>query len=229
MNIEIDINRGFSSTFVCQFKMKYMSAENDNFEANSRLAVLPPLLNSGIVTLTSIGLTLRFDTRNSFIDASSGLVLQGESEFSPTWELGNTSFNRLSAWIQYYLTLFSPKTIFACRTGLQQVIGNDIPVQVMSSLGGTGTLRGYPQDRFLDKADILFNAEIRFPVVWRFGGVVGLDAGKVWSSIAVIDLQRWAYNPIIGLRFYMDNFVVRADIGFGSEGTGFYFNFGQLF
>jgi hypothetical protein len=27
----------------------------------------------------------------------------------------------------------------------------------------------------------------------------------------------------------MDTFVVRADIGFGKETTGFYLNFGQLF
>jgi outer membrane protein assembly factor BamA len=228
-DMEIDFSRGFSSTFVGQLKIKYMSIENNNFEANSRLAVLSPLLNSGTATFTSLAFTVRFDSRNSFINASSGLVLQGESEFSPEWGLGNTNFTRLTGWIQYYLTLLSSKTVLTGRVGLQQVIGNNIPVQLMSSLGGTGTLRGYPQDRFLDKADMLFNAEIRFPIVWRFGGVVGLDAGKVWSSLAVIDLHRWAYNPITGLRFYMDNFVVRADIGFGSAGTGFYFNFGQLF
>ena len=71
--------------------------------------------------------------------------------------------------------------------------------------------------------------ELRFPVYWRIGGVLGVDAGKVWPSLSAMDLMRWAYNPLAGLRFYMDNFVVRADVGFGSEGTGFYFNFGQLF
>jgi outer membrane protein assembly factor BamA len=229
MSMEIDFSRGFSSTFVGQLKMRTMSIENNNFETNSRLAVLPPSLNSGTVKFTSVGLAVRYDSRNSFINASSGLVLQGESELSPEWELGNTHFTRLTGWIQYYQTLFSSNAVLAWRVGLQQVMGNDIPVQVMSSLGGTGTLRGYPQDRFLDKADILINAEIRFPVWWRFGGVLGLDAGKVWPSLGDMDLQRWAYNPVAGLRFYMDNFVVRADIGFGSEGTGFYFNFGQLF
>ena len=229
MNMEIDFSRGFSTTFVGQLKMRYMSIENNNFEADSRLAVLSPPLNSGTVTFTSVGLIVRYDTRNSYINASSGLVLQGESELSPDWDLGNTNFTRLTAWIQYYLTLFSPKTILAWRVGLQQVMGNDIPVQVMSSLGGTGTLRGYPQDRFLDKADMLLNVELRFPIFWRFGGVAGLDAGKVWPSLSAMDLRHWAYNPIAGLRFYMDNFVVRTDIGFGSEGTGFYFNFGQLF
>jgi outer membrane protein assembly factor BamA len=229
MDLELNISRGFSSTFVGQLRIKYRSVENYNFEVLSRLAVLPPSLNSETTTVTSVVITARYDSRNSFINASSGLVLQGESEYSPEWSLGNTSFTRLAGCIQYYEILFYPKTVLALRTGVQQVIGKNIPIQVMSSLGGTGTLRGYPQDRFLDKADILVNAELRFPIFWRFGGVVGLDAGKVWPSVADMDLQRWAYNPIAGLRFYMDNFVARADIGFGTEGTGFYFNFGQLF
>ena len=229
VDIEINISKGFTSTIVGQVIVRYKSIKDYNFEANSKLAFLSPTLNSGTAEFTSAGLTVRYDTRNSFINASRGLVLQGESEFSPEWGLGNTSFTRLAGWIQYYLTLFSPKTIFALRVGAQQVMGTNIPVQTMCSLGGTATLRGYPQDRFLDKANALLNAEIRFPILWRLGGVVGLDAGKVWPSIAMMDLQRWPYNPITGLRFYMDNFVVRADIGFGSEGTGFYFNFGQLF
>jgi hypothetical protein len=36
-------------------------------------------------------------------------------------------------------------------------------------------------------------------------------------------------NSLVGLRFSMDTFVVRADLGFGKETTGFYLNFGHLF
>ena len=44
--------------------------------------------------------------------------------------------------------------------------------------------------------------------VGRFGGVVGADVGKVWPSLADVDLRRWAFNPTIGLRFYLKTFVV---------------------
>ena len=101
MSMEIDFNRGFSSVVVGQLKIRYMSVENINFEPNSRLAVLPPSLNSGTVTFSSAGLTVRYDTRNSFTNASSGIVMQGESEISPGWRLGNTSFTRLAGCIQY--------------------------------------------------------------------------------------------------------------------------------
>jgi hypothetical protein len=85
------------------------------------------------------------------------------------------------------------------------------------------------QDRYLDKVSALVNAEIRFPIVWRFGGIAGIDAGKVWSGIGRLDFPRWVWNPVAGIRFYWDRIIVRADFGFGKETTGFYLNFGQLF
>ena len=190
---------------------------------------MAPLLNTSTARYTSLDLNFRFDTRNSFINPSQGIVLQGESEFSPKWNLSNISFARFTGWVQYYSIIFYPSTVFAFRAGILQVVGENLPIHVLISIGGNNTLRGYPQDRYLDKAAAIVNAELRFPIFWRIGGIVGFDGGKVWQSLAQFDVPRWAVNPVGGLRFYMDNFVVRADLGFGKDGTGFYFNFGQLF
>ena len=84
-------------------------------------------------------------------------------------------------------------------------------------------------DRYLDKSYALMNAELRFPLIGRLGGMVGTDAGKVMPSLKRFDLKGWAVNPAFGLRYYMKTFVVRMDIGLGRETTGFYFNFGHLF
>jgi hemolysin activation/secretion protein len=119
--------------------------------------------------------------------------------------------------------------VLALRFGIQSLGGEDLPVQVLLPVGGNNTLRGYPQDRFLGKTSAVFNAELRFPILWRIGGVVGFDAGKVWNSLGEIDLTRWATNPTIGLRLYMKHFLVRFDIGFGKNSTGMYFNFGHIF
>jgi hemolysin activation/secretion protein len=59
--------------------------------------------------------------------------------------------------------------------------------------------------------------------------VLGIDAGKVWNSIDMMDFKNWPNNPVLGLRFYMDTFIIRLDVGLGRETTGFYFNFGQIF
>jgi hemolysin activation/secretion protein len=120
--------------------------------------------------------------------------------------------------------------VLALRLAIQGLSSpGDLPVQVLLPIGGNATLRGSPQDRFLDKVAAIGNAELRFPIFWRFGAIGGLDAGKVWSSFGKLDVQRWAVNPTVGLRFYMDTFLVRLDIGFGSETTGFYLNFGHIF
>jgi hemolysin activation/secretion protein len=131
--------------------------------------------------------------------------------------------------VQRYTTLFYPKTVLALRLGGQRVFGDDLPVQVLLPLGGNSTLRGSPQSRFLGNAAALGNAELRFPILGRIGGVVGLDAGKVWSDPSSIDFHGWTVNWGVGLRLFMNTFVVRLDVGFGNETTGVYFNFGQLF
>lgn len=223
------LSRGFSTCFVGQIGAGYKTIRNFNFSENSRLINLQPELNRSRVNVASLFANLRYDTRDSFINPSSGLVLQGEAEFAPNMSLSNVAFTRLSIWFQHYYTLFYPKTVMALRLGLQSLIGENLPVQVLLPIGGNRTLRGFPQDRFLGKTSAVFNAELRFPICWRLGGVFALDAGKVWNSLKEIDLSRWAANPTVGLRLYMDTFVVRADIGFGKNTTGFYFNFGHIF
>lgn len=227
--IRMVFSRGFSTNMVGQLGIRYKTVMNSNFEEDSRLYNIQPEINRSRATFTSFFLNLRYDTRDSFIRPSRGLVLQGEAEFALESGLSNVTFSKISCRWQYYSPLFFSGTVMACRMGIQSLFGEDLPAQVLLPIGGNQTLRGYPQDRFLGKASALFNAELRFPLFWRFGGVVGLDGGKVWNSLSEIDLTGWAINPAIGLRFYMDNFLVRFDIGFGKDSTGLYFNFGHIF
>lgn len=227
--ISLVFSRGFTSRFVGQVGAKYNSIKNYNFSDDSNLAELPPELNQGTAVYNSININFRFDSRNSFINPSQGLVLETEAEFAPPILLSNVSFNRFGGSIQYYTPIFLPEIVIASRIVFQALGGENLPVQVLLPIGGNNTLRGYVQDRFMDKVSALFNSEIRFHIFWRFGGIVGFDAGKVWNNIGKFDLKNWSTNPVFGLRFNMDNFIVRADIGFSKETTGFYFNFGHLF
>ena len=190
---------------------------------------IPPVLNTGrAITrpFSAIGASTAATVSSI---PSSGLVLQGELEWAPRSGLGNVAFVRSAFWVQAYTTLFYPKTVLALRLGAQELFGKDLPVQVLLPLGGNTSLRGSPQDRFLGKVSFLANAELRFPLFRRLGGVLGMDAGRVWPAIADFDLRGWAVNPTVGLRFVMNTFVVRFDMGFGQEYTGVYFNFGHLF
>jgi len=122
---------------------------------------------------------------------------------------------------QSYTNLLIPNLVFANRIILQTI--SDVGYQLLLPLGGNNTVRGLPQDRHLSTSTILINSELRFPILWRLGGIAGVDIGNGRST------PDWIINPVTGLRFYMNNFVVRLDIGFGKETTGVYFNFGHIF
>jgi outer membrane protein assembly factor BamA len=229
IDISLALSRGFTSSLVGQLGWRYKTIRNYNFSEESRLLRLPPSLNASRVSYASVFFNLRFDTRDSYINPSQGCMLQWEAEVVPHSGIENVTFARLSAWAQHYTELLMPKTVLALRLGMQGLTGDDLPVQVLLPIGGSTTLRGSPQDRYLDKVAAVANAELRFPVFWRFGGVAGFDLGKVWGELKDFDLHRWAVNPVAGLRFYMNTFVVRCDVGFGKETTGLYFNFGQVF
>jgi endonuclease/exonuclease/phosphatase family metal-dependent hydrolase len=229
LEVSVSLSRGFSRYEVGQLGLKYKSVRNFNFSDTSRLSTLSPALNAGTARYHSLYASYRYDSRNSFVNPSRGWVLQAEGEYAPQTSLTNVRMGRLAGWIQYYETLFYPKTILAVRLGMQELIGGNLPVQMLLPIGGNQTLRGSPQDRFLDKTSSIANVEIRFPIYWRFGGVLGYDAGKVSHQVSTMNLSSWASNLVVGLRFFMETFVVRMDLGFGKETTGFYLNFGQLF
>lgn len=222
-------SKGFSEKFIMQTTIGYSSLYNGEFPEMSSLAGLSPLLNRGTVRYYSIGTDLRFDSRDSYVNPSRGIVMRGEMEFAPGLWINNVEFVRTSAWLQYYKVLFYPRTVLALRVGQKSVFGDDLPIQVLTSLGGAHTLRGYPANRFLDKVAFISNAEVRFPLYRRLGGVAGIDAGAVSGNAADIFSSKIHTNTVFGLRYQMYTFIVRLDVGFGKDTRGLYFNFGQLF
>jgi endonuclease/exonuclease/phosphatase family metal-dependent hydrolase len=223
------LSRGFTREFVVQLGLKYRTVRNFGYEQSSLFARSLSIINKGTSSALTMTGSVRYDSRDSYVNPSRGQVAEVDLETGGSWILGDYSLTSTTIALQTYHVLFYPKTVFAAKLWGQVVGGNNLPIHVFASAGGNRTLRGSPQDRFLDKAAMGVNAEVRFPIYWRLGGLFGVDAARVFDSPANVTLADWAYNPVVGLRFYMDTFVVRADIGFGHETTGFYLNFGQLF
>ncbi len=220
--------KGITTTFVIQTGLRYRSIRNSRFVLDSKLKDILPAINRSTATMNSILFNARYDSRNSFITPSSGLVVSGEVEYAPIIFGSTSSFSKFNSSLQYYKTLIG-SSIIASRIILQSLSGSNLPVQSLISIGGTNTLRGIPQDRYLDKSAIISNVEYRIPIFWRFGIVAGVDAGRVWSSLSNISVTDWSVNYIGGIRFYMDTFVIRLDVGVSKETSGFYLNFGELF
>ena len=86
------------------------------------------------------------------------------------------NYGKIGLLTQSYLNLFVPNLVFANRILLQGI--SEVNFQLLLPLGGNSTLRGLPQDRYLNSFVTLINSELRFPIWWRLGGVVGVDAGN---------------------------------------------------
>jgi outer membrane protein assembly factor BamA len=226
--LSITISRGFTPSIVGQAGVRYRFVRNFNFEEGSRLQNLAPPLNRSRVSYVSLFTTIRYDTRNSYVNATDGEVLQLDAETAPPWQINDVKFVRLIGWLQWYRKLLGD-LVLAVRGGMGGLLGDDLPVQVLLPVGGGNTVRGSPQDRLLDYMAAVVNIEFRFRIIWRLGGLVGADGGRVWHRVREMGFSAWQTNVVAGLRFLMDTFVVRLDVGLGRETTGFYLNFGQLF
>jgi len=180
-----------------------------------------------------VSLVVRYDTSDSQIHPIRGIRLLFQSDVAAKF-LGNKNarFQRFTLDFRKYMLIFGQKDVLAFRTLIQKISGSEIPLFEYSVLGGGSELtamRGYRLNRFKDKGKFLINAEYRFPVWKKLGGNVFIDGGCLWPSLSEIKLNKAVVNIGWGLRYYLQNFVVRFDMGFSDEGMGIYFNFGHAF
>lgn len=226
-------SRGFTKNIVVEAGLSYKVFSSFNFESDGLLLSAPTDFNKRKIKFHSIRLNGRYDTRNSFINPSNGIVVLLESETAFTSGISNISAAKVALNFQNYLAILNPEIILASRILTQVILPSDIPFQIQLPIGGNRTVRGLPQDRYLSSSTIVINNEVRFPIWWRFGGVIGLDIGATGNKSEYEfyndKFSGWLVSPAAGLRFYMDNFIVRLDIGMTKDYTGIYFNFGHMF
>jgi outer membrane protein insertion porin family len=99
----------------------------------------------------------------------------------------------------------------------------DIPPGERFELGGSTTIRGYPEDSLGPRsifgfpvggsALLALNGEVRFPV-WRwFAGVGFVDAGNVFQSRRDLSIRDLAAGYGFGLRIISPYALIRVDFG----------------
>ena len=153
--------------------------------------------------------------------------------------LGATDdFTRWTTTVRQYVPI-SSRLVFAQRLIAQGIEGNapfDELATIQSSfkqqegLGGSGSIRGIPKDRYIGKALLVSNSELRwraldFSLFGRqsFLALSGFaDAGRVWTdrfdaSTMLSDLHV-GYGGGVRLGFG-PSFIVATDVGHSSEST----------
>lgn len=154
--------------------------------------------------------------------------MQSDIEWVPNTLLSNVSFIKLTGKISGFSNLFFPNLVLGWRLLYQTLISNNPPVQILLPLGGNQSLRGYTHNRFLNNTTTLANIELRFPIYWKFGAVLGTDIGGLSDNHNIIP-YKLHWNTVAGIRFDLETFLVRLDFGFSRESTNFYLNFNHIF
>ena len=172
-----------------------------------------------------------YDTRTSVFTPTRGtLVALSATGFGPA--LGsNFRFTRYELDARRYWPIGRRVTL-AGQLVLTTHSGEP-PFRMLALLGSDGPMRGYYRGRFRDRQLAAAQAEVRFPLIWRFGAAAFAGAGQVARGFDEFNLRSLKPSLGGGLRFLVDrqeNVNLRLDYAVGEAGnTGFYVSFGEAF
>lgn len=218
----VDITRGAIE------KVPFM---NDLFPAGS-------VPGAGGFTVHAQKLSLVFDAMDSRNLPTSGVYARASVDNSFAFLGSSATYQRFEAEFKDYLCLDQGRYITVARVSLSQTSGEEIPFLEQSILGGETTLRGYGQNRFVDRSFILLNLEERIRLFrWEVFNVMAdweiapfVDLGTVTKNLLKSKAATFEFNPGVGLRAVVrPNIIGRIDVGFGEEGPAVFVGLGYPF
>jgi outer membrane protein assembly factor BamA len=227
VKMEAALSRAFTERFIgeCFVRFAHYSVYGYDPVWGTLSTSVP---GAGETSLSAVGLKIRFDTRDSQINPRRGIRIEVLSEKAVRILGSDWGYAKVRFEASVYQSLFNRNHVLAVRLWSQQIDGN-VPYEELSKIGDSWTGRGYKADRFLDKAMALASTEYRLPVFRKLGCVVFMDIGRGWPSFSGFGWRKWHEDGGVGLRYYLENFVVRLDVGMSKEGTRVFINFGQVF
>ena len=191
---------------------------------------LPDLsVNEG--TQSGIGITINRETRDNRFNAQKGSFLYFEYLNYGKWIGSKFAYHSLILEYRKYITPVKWLTL-AGQIYTETKIGDNIPVQSLSLMGGDNRMRGIYIGRFRDKNMIEGQIEARFPIYWIFGGVIFTGLGEVAPTIKAYTWQgiKWTYGA--GIRMSVNKATrtnIRFDVGFFEHHPLFFFTFSEAF
>jgi hypothetical protein len=142
-------------------------------------------------------------------------------------------FRRIDGEIQQYLPILKEHWILVFR-GLVQTTdvdnGQQVPYYLLPTLGGARRHRGYSDFRFQDRHMLLLTGEYRWTPSRVLDMAIFVDAGKVTSDRADLDLDGLKTGYGIGFRIHGPTFTpLRLDIARTKEGPRIHLTGGVAF
>jgi hypothetical protein len=157
-----------------------------------------------------------YDSRDNMRFPRSGWYNDFSYEVSPDGLHGDFSYRLFTAHIRRY-NMISGNHFFNFRFSLA-LSGRELPRHKIFTVGGVGTLRGYPDLSDSGTNFMIGNAEFRFPIRglnWKplriifneIQGILFLDVGDAWTD-------EWSASHL------------RTDVGVGISGANIFSYFG---
>ena len=135
---------------------------------------------------------------------------------------GPDDFGRVEGEVVQHLPLVRENYVLSLHGLAETIVSDDavVPFYLLSSLGGSDTLRGYGSWRFRDRHAALTSAEFRW-IPNRNSVDVALfyDAGMVAPEFGDLSFRRFESNVGVGVRFHGPRSTpMRIEVAKGSEG-----------
>jgi len=184
---------------------------------------------------SGIGAEIIWDERDNIFNPINGYYFQARILSYNRYLRSEYTFFTAIFDYRHYIN-FTDRNILALQ--LYMHIGEgDMPFQLMAKIGGEKLLRGYYRGRYRDKNLAAVQAEYRFPIFMRVGGVIFGGAGQVAPSITRMNFTNIKASAGTGLRFTVNKqqrIKLRLDFGFydikfAKDSYGIYFSFIEAF
>ena len=139
-----------------------------------------------------IGGAISYDTRSNNYYPLNGLFFKTTITYYQQFISNNSASANIQLDLRQYIPLYK-ELIFAWNLRSECAIGNNIPFQLLPTIGGQDLVRGIRQNKFKDNTLLALQTELRIPI-WRF------LKGAVFTSIGdVYNYNNWHWTtPKIG-------------------------------
>ncbi len=192
-----------------------------------------------------------WDNRDFFANPSKGFGLRGKASRDFGWFDSSDSWTSVEGELDAYIPLgytdwFRQRVIAldvwssyspTWDEGRDGTIANRPPAYTGATLGGLWRMRGFPSQRFNDRAAVYYSAELRlmpkwnpfdgWPRIQKYLGIQWLqfvpfvEVGRVapeWDVNRLHSDMKW--DAGIGIRAWAQGIVARIDTAYSDEGFG---------
>jgi len=184
--------------------------------------------------IRSIGLSLAYDTRDVWMDPSSGVYYLVGVEEAGRFLNGTISYTRWRAQLNHFYRVADQQTLASRLSWAKQ--NGEVKSTEEFWMGGPNTVRGFQAGSYFSRGreKLLFNVEYRYRFNEGIQGVVFYDIGNAWETVVdFTNSSNYRSSYGFGVRVTTPMGPIRLDYGVADDkelGRGvIHFSIGHVF